>query len=75
MAKYKIVLDRDKCMGDGNCADLAPETFAIDGDDRSFVLDPGGNWPEYILRAAKDCPADAISLYDVETGKRIWPEE
>jgi ferredoxin len=75
MAKFKIVLDRDKCMGDGNCVDLAPETFGIDEDDRSYVIDPQGNWAEYVIRAAKECPADAISLYDAETGKRIWPEE
>jgi ferredoxin len=75
MAKYKIVLDREKCMGDGNCVDLAPETFSIDEDDRSYVLNPGGNWPEYVLKAAKTCPADAITLFDAETGERVWPQE
>ena len=67
VAKYKIVVDRGKCLGDKQCWDLAPETFCIDDDDKSYVCDPAGNWPEYILKAAKACPADAIKLYDAET--------
>jgi ferredoxin len=75
VAKYKIVLDREKCMGDGNCVDLAPETFGIDDDDKSFVKDAAANWPEYVLKAARTCPADAITLYDAKTGQRVWPKE
>ena len=73
MAKYRIVLDSQKCMGDGSCVDLAPETFSLDDEDRSFVTDEGGNWPEYVLKAAKACPTDAITLFDADTGDQVWP--
>lgn len=73
MGKYHIEINREVCFGDKLCVDLAPETFALDEDDKIVVLDPDGNWPEYILKAARECPNDAIILYDAETGDRIWP--
>jgi len=73
MTKYRIKIDRDKCMGDKQCWDKAPETFEVDEDDKAFVKDPEGNWPEYVLAAAKDCPTDSISIYNDETGERVWP--
>ncbi len=73
MAKYKIVLNREICIGDGNCMDLAPETFGVDEDAKSYVIDVDGNWPEYLLKAAKNCPADAITLFNADTGEQVWP--
>lgn len=74
MPKYRIELDREKCTGDKQCVDLAPETFGIDSEDKSYVIDAGGNWPEYVLKAARMCPADAITLYDAESGQQVWPK-
>jgi ferredoxin len=75
MAKYRIVIDRDLCVGDKQCWDKAPDTFEIDDNDKAFVKDPEGNWPEYVRAAAEGCPIEAISIYDVETGERVWPTE
>ena len=75
MTKYKIKIRRDLCLGDKQCWDKAPETFLIDEDDKSLVVDPGGNWPEYIFAAARNCPADAITLFDAETGEQVWPRK
>lgn len=75
MKKYRIEIDRERCLGDKQCWDKAPETFLIDDEDKCRVLDPDGNWPEYVLAAAKNCPADAIRLYDAETGELVWPVE
>ncbi len=73
MARYRIEIQRDICLGDKQCWDKAPETFEIDEEDKSRVIDANGNWSEYILAAAKNCPADAITLYDADTGEQLWP--
>ena len=73
--KYKIVLDNDNCMEDRLCCSIAPETLGRDEDDRAFILDEAGNWPEYIMKAAQCCPNDCITLYDAETGEKIWPKK
>lgn len=75
MARYRIEINKEVCFGDKKCVDFAPDTFTMDENDRVSVTNPEGNWPEYILKAAKWCPNDAISLYDADTGERIWPEE
>ena len=74
MAKYKIKIDREVCVGDRACTEEAPDTFAIDDEGKSVVTNPDGDPPEHILGAAKSCPFEGISLYDVETGKQVWPK-
>ncbi len=73
MPRYRIEIDRERCTGDGWCADQAPETFVVDADDRALVIDPDGNWPKFIVEAARGCPADAIRLFDAETNEQVWP--
>ncbi|UCF66923.1 MAG: ferredoxin [Acidobacteriota bacterium] len=74
MAKYKIEIDGDLCVGDGACCEEAPNTFVLDEDEVATVTDPEGDPPETILEAAKSCPTEAIIIYDAETGEKIWPE-
>ena len=75
MGTYKIEVDRSLCVGDGLCREEAPSTFELDGEDKVVVTDPDGDEPNYILKAARNCPLEAISLYDVDTGEQIWPLE
>ena len=74
MAKYRIEIDREACVGDQLCCELAPETFALDQDGKSSVLNPDGDPPKHILAAAKNCRLEAITLYDAQTAKRVWPK-
>ena len=74
MTKFRIEVDREVCFGDSLCVDIAPDTFELDDEDKIVVKDAEGNWPEYILKAAKQCPNDAITLTDSQTGERIWPK-
>ena len=73
MAKYRIEIKRDLCCGDGLCREEAPATFDQDDELRSRVTNPDGDPPEDILAAAKNCPLHAITLFDAETGQKIWP--
>lgn len=74
MAKYKIEIDRELCVGDGACADDAPDTFEMDDEDIAKVQDGEHDDAETILAAAQACPTEAIILYDAETGEKVWPE-
>lgn len=38
-----------------------------------MVIDPNGDAPEDILRAARECLVGAIKLYDARTGEPVLP--
>jgi ferredoxin len=59
---YRIEIDRDTCMGSGVCSVYAPETFDLDDDTKSIVIDPAGNPLEQIEAAAAGCPTGAIKV-------------
>jgi ferredoxin len=75
MAKYKIEIDREACIGDEQCCADAPETFEMDDEGKASVKNADGHSPEDILAAAQNCPTDAIILHDAATGEKVWPEE
>ena len=74
MAKYKIEIDRELCIGDGACCGEAPNTFEMDGDNIAKVSNPDGHTPEEVLQAAQVCPVDAIKLTDTGSGEQVWPK-
>ncbi|MBU1036769.1 ferredoxin [Patescibacteria group bacterium] len=69
----KIKIDTDNCISCGSCASIAPNTFKLNEDNKSEVLDKNGDSDDKILEAAKSCPVSVITLYDAE-GKKLWPE-
>jgi ferredoxin len=74
MAKYKIDIDRELCIGDGACCGEAPNTFEMDTDNIAIVKSADGHTPEEIVQAAQVCPVDAIKLTDAQTGEQVWPK-
>jgi len=58
-----IRIDRDACMGSGNCAFWAPGVFDLDDDGIAVVLDPEAADDEKIVIAAQGCPTQAISVF------------
>ena len=58
----EIVIDRDACMGSGNCVYTAPGVFELDDDSIARVVDPEASPDETILTAARQCPTHAISV-------------
>jgi ferredoxin len=61
----EISIDRDVCMGSGQCLMYAANTFEIDDDGIATVLDPEGDPEVDILRAQNGCPTQAIKVRDV----------
>ena len=58
----RIEIDRDKCVGSGNCLFWAPGTFDLDDEGQSVVVDPSGDPEDRIRVAAEGCPSKAIPL-------------
>ena len=59
----EIRIDREKCMGSGNCSFWAPATFDLDDEGIAIVIDPEGDSDEKIVLAAQGCPTQAISVW------------
>jgi ferredoxin len=59
----EINIDREKCMGSGNCSFWAPATFDLDDDGVAMVVDPNGDDDDKIVLAAQGCPTQAISVW------------
>ena len=68
----KIVVDRDLCIGAASCVAIAPGVFALDEENKAYVVNPEGADNETILLAAQSCPTRAIILLDKD-GNQIWP--
>ena len=60
--EFHVAIDREVCMGSGNCLYEAPGVFDLDGDGVALVLDAAGSSEENILAAARKCPTHAITV-------------
>jgi len=68
----KVKVDRDLCIGVGNCVAYAPTVFALDEENKAVVLDPSSVDDETLLEAAESCPENAIIVEDGE-GHQLYP--
>ena len=68
----RVTIDRELCVGFGDCVTEAPEGFKLDDDSVATFLDPAAVERDRLLRACDACPVDAIAVWD-ETGKQIVP--
>lgn len=62
----RLDVDRDRCVGCGACALLAPQVFALDGHRRAVVLQPVHYWSPVDGLYVGHCPTFAISVSPVE---------
>ena len=58
----EVEIDRDLCMGSGNCVYEAPGVFDLDEDSVAVVVDPTVAPEDKIVAAAKKCPTHAITV-------------
>ena len=58
----RIEIDRDVCMGSGNCLFWAPGVFDLDDEGIAIVVDPAGAPEEKIVLAVDGCPTRAITI-------------
>jgi ferredoxin len=59
----KVRIDEDACVGDGNCVEICPEIFHVEGDlavVRKERVPP--DLEEICREAAESCPVEAIII-------------
>lgn len=65
MAKKKIVIDQDKCIGCNTCPMFDPETFELDQQTYKAKIKKQPDQVSDVHQAAVDgCPVGAISIVD-----------
>jgi ferredoxin len=62
-----IEIDRELCMGSGQCSLYAPGTFGQDGLTVAIVVNPDGDPDSAIMLARDSCPTGAISVTPRQT--------
>jgi len=67
-----VRVDRDLCIGVGNCVAYAPTVFELDHENKAVVLDPSSVDDNILLEAAKSCTENAIIVEDDE-GRQLYP--
>ena len=68
----KVRVDRDLCLGVGNCVAIAPTVFKLDNGNKAVVLTPSSVDNDMLLEAAESCPENAIIIED-DDGRQLYP--
>jgi len=68
----KVRIDRDLCLGVGNCVAIAPTVFKLDNENKAVVLTPSSVDNDKLLEAAESCPENAIIIED-DDGRQLYP--
>ncbi len=68
MAKWKVWVDREMCIGCGVCASICPDVFEIDDEGKSYakieLIDE--NLYDCAKEAAESCPVSCINIEQIE---------
>jgi ferredoxin len=64
--RIRIEVDRDLCVGSGDCVDSAPDVFALDDEGKAVVLDTDAATVDDVVEAARNCPVTAIFVVGEE---------
>lgn len=64
-----VEVDREMCIGSGNCVHLSGGAIELDDEGVATVVDPSAADSETFQQAARSCPTSAI-VVDDEGGNR-----
>ncbi len=83
-AKYKIIYDRDACIGAASCVAIHPSRWQLDPENKAILIEgKKGDKPNIFEReiddatfqadldAAKSCPVNCIHIIDLKTKKQL----
>ena len=83
MTTYKVVYEREGCIGAAACSAIAPARWSLDDENKAvlkgsketskqvFELEIGEEELEEQLAAARSCPVNVIHIYNKETGEKL----
>lgn len=60
----KVKIDKDLCIGCGNCESICPEVFKIKDDNKSYVIGKCEGNEDCCREAAENCPVEAIIIME-----------
>ncbi len=67
-----IRIDRNKCIGSGNCTKVAPEVFELDADQLvAFREDREEVDEDTLIEGCDVCPVEALIAIDAEGNQRV----
>ncbi len=73
IAGLRVQIDRDLCVGFGDCVTEASGAFRMDEENIAvFGSAPDSVERDQLLRACEVCPVDALTVWDTD-GKQIVP--
>jgi ferredoxin len=72
IGRYTIRIDKNLCVGFGDCVTDAPDVFALGDDGVVFFLDSHATDEQRLIAACQACPVDALTALD-ENGKQVAP--
>lgn len=59
----KAIVDQDECIGCGQCVEICPEVFDMDGDVAVTIVDEvPAEIEDAAQEAADSCPVDCIAI-------------
>ena len=58
--RIRLEVDRDLCIGSGDCVATEPDVFELDDEGKAVVIDPDAAATDDIVEAARNCPVTAI---------------
>ena len=68
-----IRIDREMCIGSGNCTKVAPEVFKLDDEVTAAFEEPIGDVEsDRVVEACSVCPVGALFVVDAD-GNRLVP--
>lgn len=68
----KVRVDRELCIGVGNCVAVAPSVFKLDEKNKAVAAEAPSVEEQTLWDAAQSCPENAIVLEDDE-GHQLHP--
>lgn len=66
----ELRVDRDRCMGSGQCTFYAPNTFDLDDSSIAVVIDHRGDGDDAVRMAIDVCPTRSITRFAAETSDK-----
>jgi ferredoxin len=63
---FTVLVNREACIGSGNCVTFAPRSFDQDDDIKAVFLDPPGDSLDVIQDVVRACPMGALTIVTKE---------
>jgi len=68
----RVEIDLTLCVGFGDCVDVAPDSFELDGEGVAAFVNPEEDERARLLEACRSCPVDAITVHG-DDGELLVP--